>query len=75
MQAQVDIEFEQLVKLVKQLPATKWSKLKKEVEKKVISPGQRSDLVKLLLSAPTYNKKQLGEIAKTRKAINQWRTK
>jgi len=75
MQAQVDIEFEQLVKLVKQLPPTKWSKLKKEVEKKIPSSGQKSDLVKLLLSAPTYSKKQLGAIAKTRKAINQWRTK
>ncbi len=75
MQAQVDIEFDQLVKLAKQLPKTQWTKLKKEVEEKVPDPGQNSDLVSLLLSAPTYSKKQLDEIAKTRKAINQWRTK
>lgn len=75
MQAEVEIEFEQLVKLVKQLPATKWTKLKKEVEKKVLSSENNSDLVKLLLSAPTYSKKQLDEISKTRKAINQLRTK
>ncbi|HEX8356556.1 MAG TPA: hypothetical protein VF610_04060 [Segetibacter sp.] len=75
MQAQVDIEFDQLVKLVKQLQPTQWTKLKREVEEKGAVPGQNSDLVSLLLSAPTYSKKQLDDVAKTRKAINQWRTK
>ena len=75
MQAQVDIEFEQLVKLAKQLPETQWIKLKREVEEKVAIPEPNSDLVSLLLSAPTYSKKQLEEVAKNRKAINQWRTK
>jgi hypothetical protein len=75
MQAQVDIEFEQLVKLVKQLSEAQWTKLKKEVEEKASNPEQNSELLSLLLSAPTFSKKQLDEIAKTRKAINQWRTK
>jgi len=75
MQTQVNIEFDQLVELVKQLPSKKWAQLKKEVEQKKIDSEQNSDLVSLLLSAPTFSKKQLDEIAKTRKAINQWRTK
>ena len=75
MQTQVSIEFDQLVELVKQLPTKKWAQLKKEVEQKKIDLDQNSDLVSLLLSAPTFSKKQLDEIAKTRKAINQWRTK
>jgi len=75
MQTQVNIEFDQLVELAKQLPTTQWTKLKEEVEEKVSNIEQHSDLVSLLLSAPTYSKKQLVEIAKTRKAINQWRTK
>lgn len=75
MQTQVTIEFDQLVELVKQLPTKKWAQLKKEVEQKKIDLDQNSDLVSLLLSAPTFSKKQLDEIAKTRKAINQWRTK
>lgn len=75
MQAQVDIEFDQLVKLVKQLPTPQWKKLKREVEEKVAVPEKNSELISLLLSAPTYSKKQLNEVAKTRKAINQWRTK
>ena len=75
MQAQVDIEFDQLVKPVKQLPTPQWKKLKREVEEKVAVPEKNSELISLLLSAPTYKKKQLNEVAKTRKAINQWRTK
>jgi len=73
MQAEVNIEFEQLVQLAKKLPSNQWKKLKKEVEEKECAESE--DLVSLLLSAPTYSKKQLNEIAKTRKAINQWRTK
>ena len=49
MQIQVDIGFEQLVKIAKRLPENQWTKLKEEDEN------------------------QLHEIAKTRKAINQWR--
>ncbi len=75
MELQVDIEFDQLVKLAKQLPEPHWTKLKKEVEEKVFDTEQDTGLVSLLLSAPTYSKRQLEEVAKTRKAINQWRTK
>ncbi len=71
MELQVDIEFEQLVKLAKQLPATQWTKLKSEVEKEEIGANHFSDLETFLLSAPTFNKDQLDEIAKTRKAISQ----
>ena len=75
MQTQINIEFDQLVELAKQLPTTQWAKLKKVVEGKSSVAKDNSDLVTLLLSAPTYSKKQLGKVAKTRKAINQWRTK
>lgn len=75
MELQVDIAFDQLVKLAKQLPAPQWTKLKSEVEKSKTGANHASDLEAFLLSAPTFNKKQLDEIVKTRKAISQWRTK
>ncbi len=75
MELQVDIGFDQLVKLAKQLPATQWTRLKREVDKEKIEVTHTSDLEIFLLSAPTFNKKQLNEIATTRKAISQWRTK
>ncbi len=75
MQAQIEIGFDQLVQLVKMLPQTQWTKLKQEVDEKNESNKDVSDLEAFLLTAPTFTKKQLDEIAKTRKAINQWRKK
>ncbi len=75
MQIQVDIEFDQLVELAKKLPSRQWTKLKRAVENDKEANGQDADLESFLLNAPTFSKKQLDEITKTRKAINQWRTK
>ncbi len=75
MQVQVDIEFEQLVKAAKKLPAKQWTKLKTEVETQPKTKKAKSELLEFLLTAPTFSEKQLKEIAKTRKAINQWRSK
>jgi len=75
MQVQIDIGFEQLVQLAKRLPKTQWKKLKQEVDKEGVSNKQIFDLEAFLLTAPTFNKKQLDKIENTRKAINQWRTK
>jgi hypothetical protein len=72
---QVDIEFDQLVELAKKLPAKQWTKLKQAVDKEESNDSSSSELETFLLSAPTFSKKQLEEIAKTRKAINQWRAK
>lgn len=74
MQVQVDIAFDQLVKIAKRLPEKQWKKLKDEVEKDTDKSVETSDLEALLLSAPTFSKKQLDEISKTRNAINEWRT-
>jgi hypothetical protein len=75
MQIEVDIAFDQLVKLAKKLPVNQWAKLKTEVDKETKMDSKASELEKFLLTAPTFTKKQLNEIEKTRKAINQWRTK
>ncbi|GGH65204.1 hypothetical protein HNQ91_002128 [Filimonas zeae] len=75
MQLQVEIGFDQLVQLAKRLPKTQWKKLKEEVEKENVATSGVSELEELLLSAPTFTKKQLEDIEKNRKAINQWRTR
>jgi hypothetical protein len=74
MRVQVDIGFDQLLKIVKTLPADKLRQLKAEIEKEV-KEEKTVDLESLLLNGPTATKKQLETIAKNRKAINQWRTK
>lgn len=73
MQLQIDIGFEQLVSIAKKLPSNQWNKLKNEVENKTDSPT--SDIELFLLSAPTFNKKQLDEIEKSRQSISEWRRK
>ena len=75
MQAQIEIGFDQLVKLVKQLPKKQWTRLKTEVDNNERSPDTQSDMLTLLLNGPTFSKKQLTEIVKARKEINQWRKK
>lgn len=75
MQVQVDLEFDQLVQLAKQTSATQWINLKQEVETKNPVDKEREDFRKLLLSGPTFSKKQLNAVAETRKKIDEWRTK
>lgn len=74
MQVQVDIGFDQLLRIVRALPSGQLRQLKAEIEKEVKS-DKSVDLEALLLNGPTATKKQLDTIAKNRKAINQWRTK
>ena len=74
MQVQVDIGFDQLLKIVKKLPSGQLKQLKAEIEKEVKN-DKSADLETLLLNGPTATKKQLDTIDKNRKAINQWRTK
>lgn len=75
MQLQVDIEFKDLIKLVRNLPTGKLRQLKAEIEKHPSKEKQKVDLKTLLLSGPVATSKQLEVIENNRKAINQWRTK
>jgi hypothetical protein len=74
MEVQVDIGFDQLLKIVKKLPSGQLKQLKAEIEKEA-EADKTVNLEALLLNGPTATKKQLDTIAKNRKAINQWRTK
>ena len=74
MQVQVDIEFNQLLKIVKTLPTEQLKQLKAEIEKEAKNDNS-VDLETLLLNGPVATKKQLEKIKNNRKAINQWRTK
>ena len=74
MQVQVDIEFDQLLKIVKTLPSGQLEQLKAEIEKEARTE-KSIDLEALLLNGPVATKKQLETIENNRKAINQWRIK
>ncbi len=74
MQVQVDIAFDQLLKIVKTLPSGQLRQLKAEIEKEA-KTDKSIDLESLLLNGPVATKKQLETIENNRKVINQWRTK
>lgn len=74
MQAQVDIGYEELVKLLKQLTPTEWHQLKGEMENVSATNNENADMLGMLLNGPTFTEQQLDEIAQARKEINQWRT-
>ena len=75
MEAIVDIKFDELLKIVKNLPQSKLSILKAEIEKETNPASDRKSFETLLLSGPTFSQEQLDDIAQTRTAINKWRTK
>lgn len=56
MQVQVDIEFEQLLKMVNTFPSGKLKLLKAEIEKET-KANKSIDLEALLLKGPTATKK------------------
>ncbi|ANI88918.1 hypothetical protein A9P82_06185 [Arachidicoccus ginsenosidimutans] len=76
----VDIKYEQIVELVKQLPESKIVQLKSFLEKKNSSKNKASaqkknDLQTLLLNGPTMSDEQYETFLQNRKMFNQWRTK
>lgn len=75
MKLQLDIGFDQLVQLARELPKAEWIKLKEEVEEGRTTASVSPNLETFLLTAPTFTKRQLNEVAKARKAISQWRKK
>ena len=73
MQVQLNLPFEQLVKIVKTLPKGQLKQLKAEIEKE--SKSNLNNLEILLLNGPTATEKELEQININRQSINQWRTK
>jgi hypothetical protein len=76
MEVTVQIPFEQLVKIVKELAPGQKAKLKKELtETEEPAASKKRLLTELLLSGPVFTEKQIQTIKETRKSINEWRTK
>ena len=74
MQIQVDIEFNQILRIVKTLKNGQLKQLKSVLEKDVNKVHTMVDLESILLNGPVATEKQLDIISFNRKSINQWRT-
>lgn len=73
MQLNVDIKFDDLVKIARRLPLSKWKKLKQEVESQQPIEQDRHEFRKFLIDGPTFSQEQLNIVAETRKNIDEWR--
>jgi hypothetical protein len=75
MQVNLNIGFDQLLKIVKELPLVKLKLLKAEIEKGANKEKSKNDLEELLLNGPVASLEEIERIKKNTKAINQWRLK
>jgi hypothetical protein len=74
MQVEVNIEFDQLIRIIKNLPSSQLRKIQLEIDKGVKTEKIKHDLESILLNGPTATKKQLEIIEGNRKEINKWRS-
>jgi hypothetical protein len=74
MHIQVDIGFEQLLEIVRNLPGEQLDRLKEEIEKKKETKNNKVDKESFLLSGPVFTDEQIEDIIEARKTINKWRT-
>ncbi len=75
MEIKVQIPFDELIAIVKQLSPLEKDKLKKELVEQQTPVVKKSKLTELLLKGPVFSENQIKTIEETRKSINQWRTK
>ncbi|WP_419800772.1 hypothetical protein [Mucilaginibacter sp.] len=75
MEVKVQIPFNELVAIVRQLSSTQKVELQKELIHGTEPVAKKSRLTELLLNGPVFTDEQIEIIEETRKSINQWRTK
>jgi hypothetical protein len=75
MEGKVQIPFNELVAIVRQLSPIQKERLQKELTQKAEPAIKKSRLTELLLNGPVFTDEQIKTIEETRKSINQWRTK
>lgn len=75
MEVKVQIPFNELVAIVRQLSSSQKDRLQKMLTQKDEPVTKKSRLTELLLNGPVFTDEQIETIEETHKSINQWRTK
>jgi hypothetical protein len=73
MQVQTEMTFEQLVDIVKKLPASQLKRLKTIIENETKTEQPNTDFATLLRNGPTATKEQIKAIETNRKMLSKWR--
>jgi len=79
MQLKLNIEYKELLELIKQLPLQQLQQLKADlasiVKKEERKPKEKNDFQEFLLTGPVMKEEQYQEWLANRKYFNAWRTK
>lgn len=75
MQVQVEIGFEQLLKIIQVLPSGKLLQLKAEIDNRVAANKDNSNLENLLLNGPVATEEELAVIEGNMEKLVKWREK
>ena len=78
MELRLNINYEQLLNIIKQLPAPQIEKLKAELNKKGSQEQSKkasSDFQNFLLNGPVMSDEQYDAFVENRERMNQWRPK
>ena len=71
----VQVQFQQILTIVRTLTPSQKAKLRAELNEKQIESKQQDNFIDYLLKGPVYNEKDLQTIEENRKSISLWRTK
>ena len=76
MQMSIDVNIEQLLFLIRNLPEEQLLKIQAEINKslKVKTSESKADYLEMLLEAPTMSEEQYQQYKENRKSFKQWRT-
>ena len=78
MQLTVDIPYEQLINIIRHLPANQRAKIKSDLEHGVAvnnAETEKTNFQEFLLKGPVMSDVQYSAFKENRKAFNKWRTK
>ena len=75
MEMKVQVQFQQLLTIVKTLTPSQKAKLRAELNEKQIESKQQDNFIDYLLNGPVYNERDLQTIEENRKSISLWRAK
>lgn len=74
MEMNVEVQFQQLLTLVKTLTPTQKARLRQELDEDQNTVTDKDDdFMNFLLNGPVYSKKDIAIIDENRKSITEWR--
>ncbi|QLH47570.1 MAG: hypothetical protein HWD58_19635 [Bacteroidota bacterium] len=75
MEMKVQVPFQELLTIVKNLSPSQKAKLRAELNEEKVETKQQDDFIEYLLKGPVYTDKDIQIIQENRKSITAWRTK